>query len=388
MRFNLTRTTALAVLTQALKTCNTKAKGEADSEFLFQHKDGDLYVTSLNDTAEQTIKLPTYDLEVEDVESFSVAGSAIVEFLRQFPDEDIVCAYIAEESAFVAGSTVRKSKFAFVTGDPNDFIPINFLPQGQHFVVKSDHLSAALRSTAFAAAKDFAKAPFIAVKLKLEGGELVAEATDESRISVYSVEVEEDAVSGEFLLPREAADSLSGMLEHVDEVEVHPGARHLRLIWDGTVFTSSLVNAGGKPFPNLSGLLKCKELGRVKISRGDLLRALKMASQFARDSYVKVAITPDGFEISTAESIGASEDTVVTQQSEGEGETYVACKLFMSGVESTTEPWIEIVMGELSNGTVALTLEEGNYKHLVFPVLPKNLEEESDAQDESDEDEE
>jgi hypothetical protein len=65
MKFTLSKTASQSILTQALKTCNVKARGEADSEFLIFYDKGDLFIRSVNDTAEQTIKLRAHEIDAE-----------------------------------------------------------------------------------------------------------------------------------------------------------------------------------------------------------------------------------------------------------------------------------------------------------------------------------
>lgn len=373
MKFTLSKTTAQSVLTQALKTCNTKAKGEADSEFLIYYESGNLYVKSVNDTAEQTIKLPAHQIEAEDGDSFAAPGQAIVEFLRQFPDEDLACSYQKDKNALMMSSTLRKKRIALVTGDPGDFVPINFIPVGKPFSVDAELLAKAFKCTAFATSTDYAKMPYVAVKLRIENDMLKTEATDEARISVFKVEIEDVGADSEFLLPRETAESLSSMFDHVDTVEIQPGQHHLRITWEGTVFTSSLV-ASPKPFPNISQYLDGDKCGSVKVSRGDLLSALKMAALVARDSSLQASITQDGLLISTNERAGASQDVIPAQSFVGEGDTHMSCKLFTKAVESALGAWIDIEFAEISDGIVALIIKDESYRHLMFPVQPKDLD--------------
>jgi len=384
MKFTLSKTTAQSILAQALKTCNTKAKGQADSEFLVFYEGGNLFVKSVNDTAEQTIKLPAHGIEAKNGDAFSVSGQSLVEFLRQFPDEDLSCHYQEDKSALVMSSTLRKTRIALVTGDPNDFVPVNFVPVGKPFSVDAELLAKAFKFTSFATSNDYAKMPYVAVKLRIENDMLKAEATDEARISVFKVEIEDVGADGEYLLPHDTADSLGSMFDHVDTVEVQPGQHHLRLTWDGTVFTSSLV-ASPKPFPNLSQYLDKDKIGSAKVSRGDLLRALKMAALVAKDSSLQASLTKDGFLIATNERTGASQDVVPAQTQDGEGDTHMSCKLFTKAVESALGAWVDLEFTKLGEDIVALIVKDDAYRHLMFPVQPKDLDADETEKDDEEE---
>lgn len=394
MKFTLTRSTALTVLKQALKTCNTKAKGTADSEFLFEPIDGILYVTALNDTTEQNLILPCEGLDWYPEEAFSVAGAALVEFLTQFPEEEVKCVYIDADSQFVIGS--KKTKFAFPTGVASDFVPFNYQAHGKSIEVNATALKNAFKTTAFAASNDHTQTPLTAVHLKISGDRLMAEGCDTLRMSEFGTEIEDlGADSIELLLPRETAETLASLFEDVAVVTIRPGMRHVRFEWGDTTFTSVLENAIGKPYPDLSRWMKSKEIGKVKLSKGDLLRSLKLAGLLAKDSYVVVSIveqesdgTGGGLQIATNErDRGMSQDTQIVQEQSGEGEVKVAHKYLIKAVESTIEPWIELSFRELRDDAVALVVVDGGFEHLIFPVAPNETEETVADEDGSEEDE-
>ncbi|MFK5004645.1 hypothetical protein, partial [Klebsiella pneumoniae] len=71
MKFTVSRSIAFNVLSQLLKTCDVKAKGKPDSEFLFEERKGLLFVTATNDKCQQTIKLDTTSFKAETDEKFS-----------------------------------------------------------------------------------------------------------------------------------------------------------------------------------------------------------------------------------------------------------------------------------------------------------------------------
>ena len=377
MKFTLTRSTALQVLRQALRTCNTKAKGQADSEFLFQPDNDVLYVTSLNETAEQHLILPCTGLEYAPEEAFSAPGQALVEFLTQFPDEEIRCIYETEDAQLMLGN--KKTRFAFPTGSGSDFVPFNYQSQGKSIEVSATALRDALKSAAFAASHDSTQAPLTAVHVKITGTELLAEACDTLRISRYTVEVEDIGSDNvELLIPHETAEVLAALFEDVSTVTIRPGQRHVRFEWGDTTFTSTLENSIGKPYPELSRFMKGKELGSVKVSKGNLARSLKLAALVAKDSYVTIAIKPleadstgGGLILSTKEyDRGMSQDTLVVQEQNGEAEVNVAHRFITKAIDSASDAWIVLAFREVKADTVALVLVDGNFEHLIFPAIP------------------
>lgn len=382
MKFTLNTHVALAVFSQALKTCNTKSKGQPDSEFLFE-KDGDkLTVTSLNEISEQCISVPTVSLTGDD-EKFSVAGAAVVEFLRQISDSEVACGYSTKNNAFVMATTdpSKQTKFAFPVGDPTDFIPIQFKSIGVEFDISGEAFSNALKCTAFAAATDGSQTPQTAVRMRVYGEMLVAEASDYHRISMYTSDIEEVDIDNSFLLRKDVAETLSSLLVDLDSVKVVRADNHIRFIWGDTVFTSVLESEIKKKFAPVSKFFSGKLLGEAKLSRGELQRALKLASLIAKESSVGVALDGSHIVITTNEDgKGISKDTVITQTCDGEASTYSAWKYLVKAVDTAFSPWITMEFRELPNAAgVALVIIDEGYQHLIFPVLPKANDATDDA---------
>jgi len=390
MKFTLTRTVALWTLKQALQTCNTKAKNSADSDFLFQEKNGQLYVSSISTTAEQTIALPCDDLEADEKEGFTVSGQAIVELINSFKEEEIEFIYNSGTAEFLIQSLDKKSKFLLPTGDIDSFIPYSFTKPSNSFNISGKTLSAALKHTAFCVSVINSDTPYTAVKLKLDGKSLSAESTDKHfRLSSYQIEIDDiNHPPVEFLLPRETAIILSKLLENVDDVLVRSTNKHVRLEWDDVVFTTSLENSINKPFNSFSAILSKKEVASAKISKGDLLSAVKMISMLAKDSSVVLNLSDKGLKISALEKDrGAAQLSVTTQEQDGKAEIRVVCKYLHQGLESITEPWVILSFIEISTDTMGLVLKQDNYEHLLFRVLKNDDEDEEDNVEETDDEE-
>lgn len=382
MKFTLNTSVALALFSQALKTCNVKSKGQPDSEFLFEKVGDKLTVTSLNETSEQQIVIPTNSLSGDD-EKFSVAGQGVVEFLRQISEAEVSCQYVAKSNVFymISLDPARQTKFAFPCGDPDDFLPIVFRATGIEATLPGNVLATALHSTAFAASSDGSQTPQTAVRLKVSGSVLSAEASDYHRISSFISEVGEiDDVEFSILLRKDVSEVLSTLLSDVAEVTVVLAANHVRFLWNNTVFTCILESELKKKFAPIEKFFASELEASAKISRGELQRSLKLASLVAKDSSVGISLDEGKLIITTKEQDkGASKDTVVCQESDGNASTFSAWKYLVKGVDICTSPWINIEFRALPNDMgSALVICDEEYNHLIFPVLPKQEDESED----------
>ena len=318
MKFTLNTSVASNVFNQALKTCNIKSKGQPDSEFLFEKTDKQLTVTSLNDISEQCIVVPTINLSGDDGK-FSVAGSAVVEFIKQISDNEISCGFNAKNNAFVMSTTdpARQTKFAFPVGDPNDFLPIVFKNKGIEFEISAANLAEALKCTAFAASSDNNLIPQTAVKVNVKGELLSTEASDFHRISIYNIAITDTDVDIYFLLRKDIAEILSNLFVDVDDnIKIVLAENHIRLIWGDTIFTAILENELKKKFAPVMKFFVGKLIGEAILSKTELQRSLKLASLVAKDSSVGIELNNDKIIVTTDEQgKGLSKDIIVTQKS-------------------------------------------------------------------------
>lgn len=379
IKFTLARSTALPVLAQALKTCKPKSNDVEQSLFFIKEDKGILTITSFDDIAQQSITLPTIDIQGNEEQVFAVSGQAMVDFFKQFPDEEAVCEWNDSTKILTVTSTVRTIKFEFPTflvsdKDDNDtvqFVPLVFNSKSKPVVCDAKSLADAFQLTSFAASTDSSMAPLTAVSISVDNGTLVAQSSDNFRISIFETDVDDDSIDTiKFLLPHEAADILSDLWADVDEITVEQGKRHIRFIWDETIFTSRIEAAN---FPDLNQYIGDTKV-TMRISRKDLLNALKLAGLLAKDSYVILSASSDGLEISTEEADrGASTNVVPVQAIDGEEDTCVSYKFFLKGVEVVNSPWIDLIFTELSLiNAFAVCIVDGSYRHYVFPAIPKD----------------
>ncbi len=383
MKFTLNTNIALAIFSQALRTCNVKSKGQPDSEFLFVKENDKLTVTSMNETSEQKIIVPTVAISGND-NKFSVAGQAVVEFLRQISDNEVSCTFNEKNNVFYMVSTdpARQTKFAFPVGDPDDFLPIVFRSTGVEFDIPGNILSTALHCTAFAASNDGSQSPQTAVRLKLRSGALQADASDFHRISSYTTSIPEDIddVDVNLLLRKDISETLSTLLQDVSTVKVLMASNHVRFLWEDTVFTCVLESEMRKKFAPVEKFFDGELEGEAIISKGDFQRALKLASLVAKDSSVGISLDDSKISITTKEQDkGASQDSVICQSSEGSSSTFSAWKYLVKAVDICSSPWINLEFRQLPNNMgAALVISDNEYQHLIFPVLPKNNEDEDE----------
>jgi DNA polymerase III sliding clamp (beta) subunit (PCNA family) len=383
MEFKVNRVRASLALAQSFETCNAKAKGDIDSFLLFRESKGDIMVYSMNDRAEQVVRLPVEDLQAENGEEFCVSGQFVIELLRQFTEEEILVKTDTGNAIFK--SPRRKSIVQCPLGEASDFVLMQIDKTGAEIECTSKLISESFKTTAFSASKNYKDAPLTSVQLKIQGAVISAVASDNLRISRYKGTLDTDTGGDfEFLVPKETANTLGKLLAGQEKVTIQPCKRHLKLLWEDTEFIASIENGVGKPYPVVGRFMDANEVIRFKISREELLRTAKMAMLVAKDTYIVLRSNKDVLHVITQErDRGASVDEVVVESVTGtcQDDVIVPCQVLLKGIENISDPWVELVFREIQEGMLAVTLESGDYQHLIFPVEP-NDEQEYDEENE------
>ena len=381
---------------QAMKTCDAKAIGKIESDFRFICESGEIKISSATLKAGQTLDLPTTDVEAEEGEGFTLTGQKIVQFVKDFPRDEIKCLF--QNDLLLAGG--GKAKYAFPAGSADDFAAFHCKFHADKYACSGSTLAEAFRQTAFSCSTDPSETPKTAVRLRFDGESLVAESTDEYRVSIHSIEIEDmGSRSLDLLIPRETAEALSSLLDAVETVDITPGDKHVLFEWPGTRLTSRLEATLGRKFPDLARFLKGEDLATLRVSQGDFQAVLKLAGINARKSYLVLRAAPGSEEeeaslfIGTNErDRGVSQDYVIAQEfSIREGvetvETIISYDHLREAISRAASPYIDLEFRKVPNlEGAAFVVKDGDWNHFLFPVTPNEaVEEEAEEKEESNE---
>ena len=367
MEFTVICSKVNPIFGQAIKTCAIKS-GTTDGDFLIKESNGNLWVTSINDRAEQTILIPTESLVSEGEESFFVNGQSLTELFKQFPDEEVICTYSG--NLFVAKGTVRDVVLEFPTKPACDFASIQFIPDGNKVVTSGRKFRESLKLTSFAASTESSEGSLVAVHFVVSGDTLFAESSDNNRVAVSRVAIEDVGANiVDFLLPKETSDILMGLLERVDSLKIENGKRTIKFSWDNTVFVSKLISNIDDEFPDLKQYTDGHVVASIEISRQELLNSLKLVGLLARDAHVVLKCSKEGLRVSAnAKDRGAGSNLIEPQLVKGSAKTMVPYKYLLGVSNILDAAWISIDFIELASDATGLHIcvKDGDYNHFIF----------------------
>jgi len=365
LKITFSRTSTLPILKQALKTCNTKSKGKADSEFLVYSEDNVLKITSINEISEQTIILPHEQMDNGDDFKFSINAALFLEFFNQFPEDKIQCVYKEDDNTLIAGN--KKTKMAFPCGKGDDFSSFQTLLADDEFDIESNLFMALIKNTYFSVSSDWQNSPLTSLKFTVDFNHVRAESCDLGRISIASKESHLNCnKSHVFLIPKEAVDFLSSLNIQDGKIKIYPCKKHFKISWGNTIYISLLE--GSHNFPDLNVWIEKPTVAKIKILSSELQNALKLSSLIAKDSYIKLQLD-DKLHISAADdSVGMLKYSLDCEEIEGKCETLVSHRSFLKYFDLFQDLKLEFEFKEINENSYGILCKNKDVNHMIFPV--------------------
>ena len=229
--------------------------------------------------------------KVEQEGAITIPARLLTEFVSSLPNEPI-------EMTLNKNTLLLKcARFeARINGlDAQDFPPIPQVGDGIATKIEADALRQGISQTTFAAASEESRPVLTGVQAEFEGDKLTLAAADGFRLAVHNAPLLSsisDKIS--VIIPARALNEISRSLTDQEEpVEITINQQKSQALFrlKNIELVSQLIQG---TFPNYSQLIPQSYGTRSVVDIAEFLRAIKMASVFARDGsgIVRLVITP------------------------------------------------------------------------------------------------
>ena len=374
MKISIDTFKANKIFKKAKLTCNTSLKGTADAEFNFFKEDGLLHIQTINDYCQQIINTEI-QLE-EDFETFSCEANLTSDFVGIYPGSTLNMVYSPDNAVVHLGD--KSTKCVVLANDGSDFISLNFLPKPTNFTIKSKLLWQALNHTAFSASKD---SMINAVSLSFSSNYLTAYSFDDRRISRYKVKVgNEEADYETFFIPKETADILIGLLDYCD-IEFQAGQRHMMVTWNQTKLIMSLVQIDKKSYPNLNGFFEIDDEATFTVNKNEFKETIRLSGLLVKNSFINIQLKNNELIFTASDKDrGTLQNKMAVKSSSGDGIVQVLYKDLTEVINKIEGEELDFSLKIIAEDKPGLCISEGNFKHILLPIVAKeNEEDESES---------
>ena len=242
----------------------------------------------------------------------TVPGKVLTEFVSQIPDGEIVVEKLGEELVV----TARGYSARFATMPPEDFPTIPKIEHGNVVKINADELARAISKVAFSAAVDEGRPVLTGVLCEISGEKFSMVATDGYRLSFQRIPIVITAGGNlpiKIIVPAKAMIEASKLISEVFgegeegdiQIIVAEGLNQMNIKIGsprsphgeaggeaGMVeFTTRLIEGS---FPPWQKIIPDKFTSQIQANREELVRLIRIASIFARDSgnIIKLTIGP------------------------------------------------------------------------------------------------
>jgi DNA polymerase III subunit beta len=269
---------------------------------------------------------------------------------------------------------IKTSNFeSVVTGlNSSDFPSIPIETGVDSLNIFSSDLLNALVSVLFAVSSDETR-PVLTGVLVIVGKEfLTLVATDGFRLSQKKIKIQGVKDEKKFILPKNVLVELSRVVESEYINFSYKKTDNQLVLGLGDLVLSSRIIEGA--FPDFERIIPKESKIKIRLDRDDLLRSIKLAGVFARDSanVVKLIVSENSFEVSAESSQSGSQKNYLDAKIENDlpdlftiAFNYRFVEDFLNSVKGEG---ISMEFSDPNSPALFLDEKDLNYLHIIMPV--------------------
>lgn len=301
----------LAVVSRAI---NTRSPLPVLSNLLIKTDKGRIKVTA----SDLQITISSWiGAKVDAPGEITVPAKILIDFVNQLSDEKI-------ELALDAGNlkvTTEKAKANLTTIPATEFPNLELPEDGNKLTIKSSELVKALSQVQFAAAIDESRPVLTGIYLKVVKNTLIIACTDGFRMAEYKLALSSDM--GEevsCVIPAKSfSDIVKSFAPKSENIELTINSEKNTVVVQAEDSEAQLRMIEGQ-YPDYESVLPKEFTTEIRVSKTELLNAIKLTSIFARDigNSVKISASENGIEAKSQPSESGSNESKINAELEGD----------------------------------------------------------------------
>ncbi len=320
------------------------------------------------------------DCQVEEEGAITVPAKLLTDFVADLPADKIEMTL--DEQRHILNLDCGRYEAHIKGIDASEFPVVpTFSNQPVAARIAAEALQSAIAQVAFAAASDDSRPVLTGVLIKFEREQVIMAGTDGFRLAERKVDVTNSSAAEQapIIVPNRALTELSRIIasgEDTVEIAITPNRNQALFHAPDVDLVSRLIDG---PFPNYGQIIPGQYTSRMVVDTASILKAMKIASYFARDSMniVKLKMEPgstDGLTPGTltitanAAEAGDNQsqlDTII----EGEGgQIAFNAKYVIDVLNIITTPQVALESQSHTSPGVVRPVGGDDYLHVIMPM--------------------
>jgi DNA polymerase-3 subunit beta len=294
----------------------------------------------------------------------------LLEICRALPEKTTLEIHQEKDKATVKSG---RSRFTLLSLPANDFPSIETAEWEQTITINQKALKSLLEKTQFCMAQQDVRYYLNGLLLDLTSNQLRAVATDGHRMAVAETSLEKPAKKEQQLIvPRKAVHEIIRFLEDDEskEVQLQLNPNHLRVLLQGLVFTSKLIDGR---YPDYTKVIPPTQRTRLRLERAMLRATLGRVAILSNEKYrgVRLSLKPGSMRLMAhnPEHEEAQEELAVAYKGE-EMEIGFNANYIMDATGALTSDEIEL---GLTDANSSCTLQSPGEPYPQYVVMPMRL---------------
>jgi DNA polymerase-3 subunit beta len=364
MKFSIQREAVLQPLSQVVGVVERRQTLPVLANFLLVAGDGVLSVTGTDMEVELVAKI---NADITELGEVTVPARKLVDICRALPDGANI-AFVQEGNQVLLRA--GRSRFTLSTLPASEFPATDDVEAIENISINESKFKNVLDKTAFAMANQDVRYYLNGLLLDFNGSVLRAIATDGHRLAICDTDRGEAiAEDRQLIVPRKGVLELSRMLDGSDkDVSIGLGKNHIRLVKDGTTFTSKLIDGR---VPDYKAVIPVGADKNVSLNRAEFINALQRAAILSNEKYrgVKLEVADNSMKIiahnpqheEAVEELAV--ETNFDQVSIGFNVTYL-----LDALGALDEDIVSLLLRDSNSSCLVTDPDNEHNRHVVMPL--------------------
>jgi len=367
MKLTILQENLAKAVTQASRFASIRPQLPILGNILFRATKTKLTISSTNLEISVLIQIGA---KIEEEGQISVPSKVISELVNNLPKENINIESEKEQLK------IKTSGFSSnVLGmDATDFPKIPGVLT-KPFTLPKKEILESLSQIIFATSIDETRPVLTGVLVIFDKKNIILVATDGFRLSQKRILLDvqkESLAAGEIVIPKGILGEVGRSLEEVSEVQLEIQEKEKQVIFGlGDVILTSRLLEGD--YPDFEKIIPKSSSITARLDKEDFLRAVKLASIFAREAanIVKLKLSRDSIKVLAESSSSGSQETDVEAKIEGEVKGFEIAfnyHFLEDFLHSVAGEEVKMEFTTTDKAGVFTDTSDPNYLHLIMPV--------------------